>query len=183
MIGGDPTARHFTRSAPAHPAPRPGRVPDTVLQCSDPHIDHIQRWRDGGPTTYAHGPSETRRLVPARCPAGRSPSSTLASTDPCGHHHHPHRPHLLQPGPATPPRIVVLDATRCSDAARSARTASRSRRNPMRTGRRGSARWSRSATDGQGAGAAFVEGVSARPCGPKSPARRGPGSRGRSSTL
>ena len=102
VIGGDPTARRFT-----------GWLGELIRlrdqqTCREPfctapirHIDHIQRWRDGGPTTYPHGRGLCERDNHVRelpgwkitlLDAGIDGPHLVATTTPTGHTYYSRAP-------------------------------------------------------------------------------------------
>ena len=102
VIGGDPTARRFTGWLAQLIRLRDQDTCRTPF-CTAPirHIDHILRWRDGGPTTYPHGRGlcERDNYVRERpgwkvtiIHAGLDRSHLVATTTPTGHTYYSRAP-------------------------------------------------------------------------------------------
>ena len=102
VIGGDPAARRFTGWLAQLIRLRDQHTCRTPF-CTAPirHIDHILRWRDGGPTTYPHGRGLCERDNHVRelpgwkvtiINAGIDGPHQVATTTPTGHTYYSRAP-------------------------------------------------------------------------------------------
>ena len=102
VIAGDPTARRFTGWLAKLIRLRDQQTCREPF-CAGPirHIDHIQRWRDGGPTTYSHGRGLCERDNYVRelpgwkvtiINAGIDDPHQVATTTPTGHTYYSRAP-------------------------------------------------------------------------------------------
>ena len=96
IVGGDPTARRFTGWLAKLLGLRDGgRCREPYCDALIRHLDHIQPWRDGGPTTYANGRGVCERHNQVRELPGwtikihhldrNGVPSLVATTTPTGH--------------------------------------------------------------------------------------------------
>ena len=81
LVGGDPYRRHFDGFFKKLIMARDRRCRDPFCDAPIRHIDHIQRYADGGLTIHPNGRGNANAAtMPAKCPAGQSKPSPADST-------------------------------------------------------------------------------------------------------
>ena len=96
LAGGDPDRRQFDGHLRKLIMWRDRHCRDPYCEAPIPHIDHIQRYSDGGLTIYPNGRGECERGNYARLDSGsRLQRARRQATH--DHHHHSDRPHLPEP--------------------------------------------------------------------------------------
>ena len=100
LAGGDPLRRRFDGFLKKLIILRDRRCRDPFCDAPIRHIDHIQRYTEGGLTIYPNGRGECERGNYAREMPGWTVEAVSSGLDgqPTHHHdHHTNRPHLSEP--------------------------------------------------------------------------------------